>query len=547
LSSQSQILAPYARADGSWILRRSTLLSAAAVFLAALLYGVLFGAFSEALIAAFIAPLGILAILVVWALPATDSVPVRWIEILFFAFFVALIVWPNYIALSIPGLPWITIIRLIGFPLAFLFVFCVFVSEKVRSTVRRALASSPTLTRLFLAFLVLEVISVAVSVDPALSLSRYVLVQMTWTTIFFAGCYVFMKPGRAMLWAAFAWGTAVVVIAIGLLEYSREQVLWAGHIPGFLKVGDEVVHRILTPHFREYTGRYRTLSTFSTPLGFAEYLAFVLPFILHFAIEAKRLLVRLAAFATIPVLIYVVLLTDSRLGAVGCLLAVLLYGGYWSVRRWRGERSSLFGPAVALAYPLIIVCAIALTFVSNRVHAVVWGGDATQIGSTNVRREQLDIAIPKIESRPWGYGMLMAADVVGYRTPGGILTLDSYYLTIVLEYGVVGFLIYYGMFGAAIFAASRKLLAERQDDPEMDLLLPALLTLVNFIVIKSVFSQDDNHPVIFMVLSMVVALNCRLAAATPAAAEGSQRSPPAPLRHVPRAERLLSRLPSTGA
>ena len=509
LHYQPRILAPYVRADGSWIVRRSTWLIASAVFAAAALYGALFGVFADTLIAALVAPLALLLIFVFWVLPAIDQIPNRTLEFLFFAFFVVMIVWPNYLAVALPGLPWITMIRLIGFPLAALFVFCAFVSAKVRTTLRRTLASSPLVLILFLTFIALELFSVVVSTNPVQSLSKFVLVQITWTTTFFVGCYVFLKPGRAILWAGLAWSTAVVVALIGLREHSQGQVLWAGHIPGFLKVGDEVVQRILTPHFREYTGRYRTLSTFSTPLGFAEYLAFVLPFVLHFAAEARSLIIRIAAFVTVPSLIYVVLLTDSRLGMIGCFLAVLLYGLIWSVQRWRHDRSSLFGPAVALAYPLIIVGAVSLTFVSHSVHAVVWGGDATQMGSTDVRREQMNMAIPKIASRPWGYGMQMAADVVGYRTPGGILTLDSYYLTIVLEYGVIGFIVFYGMFGAAIFAAGRRLLSADKVELELNLLLPASLTLVNFIVIKSVFSQDDNHPVIFMVLAMIVALGWR--------------------------------------
>jgi hypothetical protein len=67
--------------------------------------------------------------------------------------------------------------------------------------------------------------------------------------------------------------------------------------------------------------------------------------------------------------------------------------------------------------------------------------------------------------------------------------------------------VFYGMFGAAIFRAFRTILLARNiSDPEIDLLVPAALALVNFIVIKSVFSQDDNHPVVFMLLALVVVL-----------------------------------------
>jgi len=472
-------------------------------------YGCFVGLFVQTLIAACLVLPGLFLVLVLWVMPATDRVPERLLEFLFFAFLVVLVVWPNYVALSLPGLPWITLIRLIGFPLASVLIICCFVSGKFRATIRVPLTASPLITKLFIAFLVFQVLSVVFSKDPSESLNKLIIAQITWTAIFFSACYVFAKPGRATLWAALMCLTALFVALIGLREHSQGQVLWAGHIPSFLKVGDEVVRRILTPHFREYTGRYRTLSTFSTPLGFAEFLALALPFVLHFAVEARRLVIRVAAILAIPFLIYVVLLTDSRLGMVGCLTALLFYGLIWSIRRWRSERKSIFGPAIALAYPLIIVGTVGLTFVSHRIHAVVWGGDATQQGSTDVRREQLTIALPKIASRPWGYGMQMAAETVGYKTPGGILTLDSYYLTIALEYGVLGFIVFYGMFGTAIFAAGRVVLSRTEVDPEVGLLVPAGLALVNFFIIKSVFSQDDNHPVAFMLLALVVILDWR--------------------------------------
>jgi hypothetical protein len=506
LGYHSLILSPYVQADHSWLRRNSGWLSITAVLFLSAAYGCFVGLFLQTLVAAcFVLP-ALLLVVVLWTMPATDRVPERLLEFLFFAFLVVLIVWPNYLALSLPGLPWITLIRLIGFPLAAVLIFCCFASKKFRTTIRAPLAASPLITGPFVAFLVFEVLAVIVSQEPAQSLSKLIIVQITWTAIFFSGCYIFAKPGRATLWAALICSTAVFVALIGLREHSQGQVLWAGHIPAFLKVGDEVVRRILTPHYREYTGRYRTLSTFSTPLGFAEFLALALPFVLHFAAEAQRPAIRVAAILTIPFLIYVVLLTDSRLGMVGCFMALLLYGLIWSIRRWRSRPKSIFGPAVAIAYPLIIVGVVGLTFVSHRVHAVVWGGDATEQGSTDVRREQMTLAIPKVVSRPWGYGMNMAADTVGYRTPGGILTLDSYYLTIVLEYGVLGFIVFYGMFCAAVFAASRALLSRTKVDPEVALLVPAALALANFIIMKSVFSQDDNHPVVFMLLAMVVIL-----------------------------------------
>jgi hypothetical protein len=44
---------------------------------------------------------------------------------------------------------------------------------------------------------------------------------------------------------------------------------------------------------------------------------------------------------------------------------------------------------------------------------------------------------------------------------------------------------------------------------ELTMLLPLVVALMNFVVIKSVFSQNANHPLVFMMLGAVVALTYR--------------------------------------
>ena len=41
---------------------------------------------------------------------------------------------------------------------------------------------------------------------------------------------------------------------------------------------------------------------------------------------------------------------------------------------------------------------------------------------------------------------------------------------------------------------------------ELSYFMPAAIALVNFIVIKSVFSQQDSHPLIFMLMGIVTAM-----------------------------------------
>ena len=113
----------------------------------------------------------------------------------------------------------------------------------------------------------------------------------------------------------------------------------------------------------------------------------------------------------------------------------------------------------------------------------------------------------KLLQWPFGYGIGQAAPTLGFgKDIGGMITIDTYYLSIVLEYGVVGFIVYYGMFAIAIYEGIRRSLFAHSDNEDRAFLLPITVSLITFIVVKSVFSQQDNHPVVFMMLGALVAL-----------------------------------------
>ena len=87
-----------------------------------IVYGFMFGLTAPYLIVPFTVPIVILVLLAIWALPETHNAPTRSMEAFHAAVVVSLLVWPNYLALSLPGLPWITAVRLCSFPMAFLFL-----------------------------------------------------------------------------------------------------------------------------------------------------------------------------------------------------------------------------------------------------------------------------------------------------------------------------------------------------------------------------------------------------------------------------------------
>jgi hypothetical protein len=473
-----------------------------------LIYGFAFAVLAPFIVTPFAIPILLLLLLIIWAMPDATA-PVRTMSFFFFAFFIGLIVWPNYISIALPGLPWISVKRLTVFPLTLLLLYSISVSHDFRKNLFAVLNDTPLIWKGVVAFAAIETISVGFSNEPSVSLNRLVVAQTEWTVIFFVSCYLFMKPGRITTWLLCMWGAALWVCAMGIWENRLGYVPWRDHIPSFFQIEDPSVQRALAGAQRTALGTHRVASTFSTSLGLSEFLALAIPFAVHFMRPEFNWKLRLASLISIPTFIYVIVISQSRLGLVGTVVSLVAFIFIWSYRRRLADRKNPFWTGIVIAYPAIAAMIVASTFLVGRIHARVWGNGPQQF-SDNSRLEQWNLGIPKILSHPWGYGIGKGGEALGFIDVGGNGTIDSYYLLVALEYGIVGFIVYFGIFAIAAFLSTKTALSSIELKEENALLIPAGVSLLNFIVIKSVFAQSDNHAVVFMILGMIVALLFRV-------------------------------------
>jgi O-Antigen ligase len=518
---------------GAGVLQRNRKKILVGTFLFIILYTMAFQLFGRFMVVQFMAPLAVIAALIIWALPEVGRAPTGLLQKLFFAFILALLCWPDYLAIALPGMPWVTAIRLVGFPLALILLISLSVSVEFRRELQGVISAVPVIWKMLFTFAIIAFLSIAVSADKAQSVNKFVVGMLYWVSIFFVACFVFTKEGNAHRFSYIIWGIVLFLCLIGVQEWRQSSIVWAGHIPSFLKVEDESVQRILASGGRAATGLYRVQTKFTTPLGFAEFLALSAPFVLHIAMTARQWWHRVLAGITFPLIFWTIVNTDSRLGAVGFFMTFLLYMLVWSSLRWYRNRDSLFGPAITLAYPAVLAAFIAATFAVGRLRAMVWGTGA-QSFSTQAREDQLAMAIPKVIRAPWGHGIGQGADSLGYTNLAGVLTIDSYYISVAMEFGVIGFLLYFGMLLVGVVQSGRYMLVAKGRD-EM-ILAPAAIALLNFFVIKSVFSQQENHPLVFAILGMSVALIWRVKQTLPPKVNDG-RLPPA--GYVPRQSRLV--------
>jgi hypothetical protein len=509
---------------GGWVRIALYLLLAATLFG----YGFGYAATAPFLMTQMLIPPVVLAALTIWCLPSGDYAPVKALSPLFTLFFLALILWPNYLAIALPGLPWLTLTRIFGTPLLLALLICVSVSKAFRKTLMDCLNTDPLIWKAMIGLVICQTVSLALSDLISASVSRWVLAQTNWTAIFVVACYVFLKPGSVERWAKLFFFSSLIIALIGIWEFSLGVLPWAGHIPSFLKIEDEAVLRSLAGARRAATGVYRVQSTATGPLGLAELLGLTAPFALHYTIQRYPIWLRLLALASLPLFVFVILLTDSRLGVVSCLIALMLYLLLWAALRWRKVKDSVFAPAIVFAYPAIFAVMVAATFAVGKLRTKVWGGGA-QAASTASREVQWQMAIPKIISHPFGYGIARSGHALGFAGPNGVVTIDSYYLSIFLDIGIPGFILFYFIFLRAAWTGGKNLIAEPGEDRETMLLVPLSVCLVSFVVIKSVFSQDGNHPLVFMMLGAILALvhRARIASrGTAAAAPAKEKAGP---------------------
>lgn len=451
----------------------------------------------------FLLPVLALFGMVIWAMPVTNKPPPKALDTLFWVYFGTLFLWPNYLALTIPGLPWITFARLLCAPMVLILLWCASTSQPFKDHMAKARHAMPWMIGLIAAFSVLQVISIGFSDLLFLTINRVFNNLITWTAVFFAALWVFRDIRKIDTWINGYLVMTAVLCIMAIFEASAGGVLWAGSVPGFLKPPDPLIDEILAGSYR-LTGQYRVQATQTTPLSLAEMTSMAIPMMAYFIAKHRTVLSVVAMVVLDGLIINTLLQADARLGFVSILLGHLLALLYFGIQSWRARKSSLIGPAITLMYPaMILVTVLAVTLI-GRIRVRVLGSGQHQ-GSNDAREEQWRLGMTKIwESPIFGFGADRGGEKVGFYSPGGDLTIDSYYLSILMDYGFVGFALFYGL---VIYAVVKGVLWLKDNRfAERAMVMAMTIFLFQFLVIKSVLSQAANQPLTFMVFGAMAAL-----------------------------------------
>ncbi len=523
------ILKPYERRRDPGIFGK--LLRAAALIFIAAFYGLLCSILPMQLLVVPAVPILFLVGLILWMLPDVGGIYTATMSKLLLGYAFLNLVWPFYVAIDVPGVPWVTPQRIcVGLLLA-IFMFNLAKSSEFRSALSDTLAASPLTRRVFWGFCAITALSIPFSETIGFSLNKFINNQIFWTMMFVVSAYLATQPGFVFKVARLLVIGVLIVAMFGLIESALHRVIWMDHLPRFLQVDPGLLETFAKSQSRAGTDIYRVRGTMGVSLYYAEYLAMTLPLVIHFAVREKRFVYKFPLMAGAVAIALNMFLTNARSGMVGLLMTLVLYTLFSVYRLRKREPGSLTASTLVYGSPAGVLVLIGLVLSSNRMRAMTLGG-AQHRNSSEAREAQWAMGLPKMLTHPLGHGVGRANETLGYTNKGGYGTIDSYYLSLLLEYGVLGFAAFMIMFGSIGWFGFKTFNNAVNDD--QDMAGPLAIGILNFLVIKGVLSSEINIPIAFMMTGLVVGLMWQQSKApAPAAARAPAPAPRGRLRGTP--------------
>lgn len=450
----------------------------------------------------------VLVVLILWALPDVGSVPKVVSATLLSIFVAANSIWPAYVAVNLPGLPWLNPQRLTLFLLLAAGLYGYSTSSRMRTQTLEATRAAPVIWKSFLVYLVATTIALPFAGESiSFSITKWANNQVYWTFLFFISAYVIRRPGGMTVLAKGIMIAGLVTALISVPEAIMERVPWVGYVPNWL-IGDPLIYeRVSSDQARLDLLQYRARSTFGVSLSFAEFLSVPLPFFIHAAVQTKPLTRKILLIAAAVLIAYAMsILTNARSGMNGLIIGVFGYAAYWAFRRWRTNRNDIIGAGAVLAFPVAIAAFTVLVFAWRRLYVMVIGGGQHSF-SNQAREVQWERAFDRLFQNPIGYGPGRANAVIGYTNPGGEPTLDSGYINLLIESGILGFGSFMVLCIATVLLGLK--LGLKAKDEELGLAAPAAIAVAAILIIKSVLSQQENLPLLFVIAGAICGLAYR--------------------------------------
>lgn len=467
--------------------------------------------------------LGLAGLLLLWVMPDLATVPARLAGIALIPFAVSVLAVPAYYAIILPGVPWISVRRVVFAVFAFAVAITISGSSKARSDLVTRLKVSPVVSSLIVAYFTINILATltATRVGPAISDTMN---SILFGLLPFTAVVLFVRTESAVRRFFVACVACVFIdMLLGAIESHLHRPFLIYALPPDMRsqlLAQAAGYSGLLEATGMRNGMTRALSIFNTALSWGEMSAMMSPLAAYFAAFGRSNTARVAGIAGVVASFVSVFLSGSRGGYVGFIAAALLFWCLLVLRTIRARPNSLIGPTALCLCAILSVATLSSVFFVGRVHTAVLGGGEVQ-SSNDGRAEQWAMAKPKIFARPiLGYGPGSSAEIVGWVNMAGAPSLDSYAITLLIGVGVPGCLAFFGMTIAAALGSFWRFI--KVTSPVDGYGLSLGCALVAYTLYRLTLSQAENNTIMFMLLGLAVSVANLARASVPSAKSREQ-------------------------
>ncbi len=457
-----------------------------------------------------LASIGVVAVIgmvLLWALPELRVVPERTLRTLFFIMVVAQLCVPAYYAIQVPGLPWISIRRLLSFIVIVLFCITVAGSKAARSKITETIGRDRLLALCAVGFLVMCFLSIVTSTNRVLSLSSFSDALLNWYIPLFTCILIVRSDEDVILLAKLIAIAGIVVAFAGTIEFFLRRRYFFDIFPGSVlasMMADNPAIATMVSMNMYRNGLYRAASIFTVSLSYGEFEAIAAPIGAYFALHGANGRQRILGIATIFFAVLGIFTSGARGAYLSLWISMPIMLFLWTVRYSKLNPQSLVG---AISFTIVSMGTLALSLLIifwPRLGNIVMGGGET-VSSTDARYIQWELAKPRIMSNPvTGHGMGNGAEVVGFYTGAPTPTIDSYVISLLVETGIPGFVFFFGMIACGIWIGLRIYLTD--PDKRAAIGAPLACSLIAFAIYRLALSQRESHTLFFLIIGLVFAV-----------------------------------------
>jgi O-antigen ligase len=460
-------------------------------------YGTAAAILPPKLIYFLIFPIATLLALALWTIEDAhvnfDKIIIRFL----FGFISLSMIWPAYIAVSIPGLPWLNPQKLFLFALFSSFILSISQSKGVRTEINYIFSKNVIFSKFYIGFICIQFLTIFISRQIFQSAGETFNDVLLHCSLLVMSAYVFYKirdnNKLSQIWTR----GFIVSITLAFIELYLKRTFWSEYIPNYFIADPVLFENYVSASYRYSDGIYRVKSVFGNPVYFAQFLAIGSPFLIA-NLFRKDIGKKLWLFYLLLIIctIYVSYSTNSRTALIGLLIGAFSFLVLIGVKIVIDEKEEGFKRSlIAASGPAILFVTFFIAALSHRARTKIFGGQQHE-GSDDSREQQFTNAFNVVAENPFGHGTGSAAELAGVPSQMGPI-LDARFLNIIVDYGVLGALFFYFSLVSVIVLTVKIFLRSTKSDN--DLLASACSVLV-FIFTSFTVSSGVLLPLFYVTL-----------------------------------------------